>query len=152
MMSRTVLLVLAVGLVDSRNDLLNSLGSVDGNRRGVVSVDPPLHQKFSEAINMVRVKMREKNSINPALGNLHLIENARRARATIDDVDLIPRDDRGAGTGAIRVGQWGTGPTKGDIEAVGKPVHKIARKPFCHNAIHHGAGDLRAKKRKRRLR
>ncbi len=61
-----------IGRTKTVHDFFYASGAIDGERRGRCSQPPVLEHDGTEAINVVRVKVRQEKRLNLATGNAHI--------------------------------------------------------------------------------
>ena len=108
-----------VGLRESVHHLIDADRSVHAQRM-VASIGPGLDVELAEIADVIGMKMREHDGGDARRGNVPQRQVLPRAGTDIDEVDVAAGEDRGAGSGALAIGQRIAGAAQHHSERVGR--------------------------------
>jgi len=100
-----VAIVGGIGSVEASDHGFETLGTVNGKRRGVAAPGPAQQHHGTEAVDVIRMIMGQEQSADLAIGQPHHRDVACPAFSCIDHKHLVARDEEGARAGAITAGQ-----------------------------------------------
>jgi hypothetical protein len=137
-MGRSVDRIEAIGLVQALRDLTNALRANDRQRKSFAATRPPQNAQFTQAIDMVGVKMGQEDRFNQGRRVPDPSKVSRGAGARIDEKERIPSDDGHAGGGTTGIGKRPARTTKCDVEALWQVTDHIGAHidldPCAHQA------------------
>lgn len=133
-----------VGEIEAINDLLHSLRTVDRGWRGIRAVRPTLEQELAQSVDVVRVKVREENTIDLALRDAHLRKDARGACANVDYVEPVSSYHRRTRARTLWIRDRRAGATECHVEPVRKLAKQVGLEIRCDHAADHSHRNLRA--------
>ena len=93
-----------IGLVEPTRDLGDPLRPDDGQGQRMTAAGPAQHRELAEAVDMVRVEMRQQHALDAPRLDADPRQPPRRTRAGIDEIDVLARDHDRAGSRALRIG------------------------------------------------
>jgi hypothetical protein len=99
--------------------------SGDGRGLRVGSADPALEQELAQPVDVIRVEVGEEDGFDLALGDPQPRQDARRARAGVDDEDAFARDHGRARARALRVRHRGSRAAERDVQPVGELADEV---------------------------
>ena len=110
--------ILCIGCVEAVHDPLHAFGAINRQWRGVVPTRPAQSAQLTQAIDMVRVKVREKYALDGARLVAHASEVAGSICARVHHEQLLTGNHRDAGAGRVGCGQGATGATQGEVKSI----------------------------------
>jgi hypothetical protein len=128
--------VLSVRPIEAVDDLLDTGRTVD--RRGGVgaAAGPTLQHHLSQSVDVIGMKVGQKDRIDVPLGYAHHAERARGSGPAVDDVELVAGDHRHTRAGALRIGQRRTGSAENDVQAIRKTGQQSSVDILRHDPLH----------------
>ena len=143
-MGDAVVLVLLIGLHESRHDLVDARRAVQRNRRGIARGHPALHQELAQAIDVVGVEMGQEDRRDTAMDEAHLADVAGAAIAGVEHKQALAGHDHRAGPQAPVVGHRRAGAAQPDVQAVRQFIQGVGGQAAGGDALGHGHAERRA--------